>query len=301
MSASRMIAPRSWLFIPGDSDRKLAKADETAADALILDLEDSVAPPRKREAREKLREFLDARPPVGRRSALWVRINPLGADAMQDLAAVIGGAPDGIMLPKIDGPVDVLRLSHGLDALEARDGLAPGQVRILPVATETASAPFGLAGFATAGLARLAGLTWGAEDLAAALGASTNLDASGQWALTFRLARSLTLLAAKAAGVPAIETLQVDFRDADGLRASSRAAAQEGFTGRLAIHPAQVGVINAAFAPSEADVAHARRVLDAFAAQGDTGTVGLDGKMLDIPHLKQARATLSRHEAFASC
>lgn len=290
--------PRSWLFIPGDSDRKLAKADESGADALILDLEDSVAGPNKPAARERVRGFLDARPPGSRRSALWVRVNPLDEGALNDLAAVIGGAPDGIMLPKIEGPADVLRLSHGLDTLEVRDEVPAGQVRILPVATETAAAPFGLGGFATAGLPRLAGLTWGAEDLSTALGASTNLDASGQWALTFRVVRSLTLMAAKAAGVQAIDTLYVDFRDDDGLRASSRAAAREGFTGRIAIHPAQVGPINEAFAPSEADLAHARRVLDAF-AQGSTGTVALDGKMLDIPHLKQARAVLARHEAFA--
>ncbi len=292
-------APRSWLFIPGDSDRKLAKADEAGSDALILDLEDSVAPASKPVGREKVRAFLDARPPGSRTSALWVRVNPLDEGALLDLAAVVGGAPDGIMLPKIDGPADVRRLGHGLDTLEAREGIPPGQIRIMPVATETATAPFALGDFAAAALARLSGLTWGAEDLATALGASTNVDASGQWALTFRLVRSLTLLAAKAAGVQAVETLFVDFRDTDGLRASCRAAAQEGFTGRIAIHPAQVAAINEAFAPSEADVAHARRVLDAFAAQGNAGTVGLDGKMLDIPHLKQSQAVLARHEAFA--
>jgi citrate lyase subunit beta/citryl-CoA lyase len=185
-------------------------------------------------------------------------------------------------------------LSHCLDALEVREGIPPGQIRILPVATETAAAPFNLGAFATSGLARLAGLTWGAEDLATAIGASTNVDASGHWALTFRLARSLTLLAARATGVQAIETLFVDFRDTDGLRTACRTAAQEGFTGRLAIHPAQVGPINEAFTPSEADIAYARRVVAAFAAQDGTGTVGLDGKMLDIPHLKQAHYTLKQ-------
>ncbi len=296
-----MIGPRSWLFVPGDSERKLAKADEAGADALILDLEDSVAPARKALARETVRAFLDARPPGNRSARLYVRVNPLDEGAMQDLAAVVGGAPDGIVQPKIDGPADVARLGFALDALEARDNVAPGSVRVVPVATETAAAPFNLGGFATASLPRLAGLTWGAEDLATALGASTNLDSTGrQWALTFRLVRSLTLLAAHAAGVQAIDTVFVDFRDPDGLLASSRAAAQEGFTGRIAIHPAQVGPVNEAFAPSQADVAHARRVLDAFAAQGNAGTVGLDGKMLDIPHLKQARALLARHEAFAA-
>lgn len=288
------MSPRSWLFIPGDSDRKLGKADEAGADALILDLEDSVAPAGKQAAREKVRAFLDARKPGQRRSELWVRINPLDDAALLDLAAVAGGAPDGIMLPKIDGPADVLRLSHGLDTLEAREGVPLGSIRILPVATETAAAPFGLGSFKGAQLARLAGLTWGAEDLSAALGASTNQDGTGAWALTYRMVRSLMLLAAKAAGVQAIETLYVDFRDEAGLRASSEAAAREGFDGRIAIHPAQVAAINSAFSPSEADLAHARRVLDAFAEQGNAGTVGLDGKMLDIPHLRQAQGVLAR-------
>ncbi len=288
------ITPRSWLFIPGDSERKLGKADESGADALILDLEDSVAGPNKVAARGIVRRFLDARPPGHRAGALWVRVNPLDEGGIDDLAAVAGGAPDGIVLPKIDGPADVRRLSHGLDTLEARDGVSAGAIRILPVATETAAAPFGLAGFATERLPRLAGLTWGAEDLATAVGASSNVDASGAWDLTFRLVRSMTLLAAKAAGVQAVETLYVNFRDQDGLLASSRSAAREGFTGRIAIHPLQVAVINQAFTPSDADIAQARRVLDAFAAQGNAGTVGLDGKMLDVPHLRQAHAVLAR-------
>lgn len=291
---------RSWLFVPGDSARKLARAEESGADALILDLEDAVAPSAKAAARATVRAYLDARPPGARKAALWVRVNPLDDAALQDLAAVIGGAPDGIVLPKIDGPEDVQRLSHGLDTLEAREGLPPGHVRILPVATETAAAPFGLGRFAGAGLPRLAGLTWGAEDLAAAIGASTNLAATGEWALTYRLVRSLTLLAAKAAGVQAIETLHVDFRDAAGLEAACRAAAQEGFTGRIAIHPAQVATINAAFTPSPAELDFARRVADAFAANPGAGTIGLDGRMLDIPHLKQAQAVLARHAAAAA-
>jgi citrate lyase subunit beta/citryl-CoA lyase len=288
---------RSWLFVPGDSPAKLAKAETTGADALILDLEDAVAPANKARARDIVREYLDAHPQGQRGSALWVRINPLDDAALADLAAVVGGAPDGIVLPKIDGPEDVLRLSHGLDTLEAREGLARGHIRILPVATETAAAPFGLGRFASAGLTRLAGLTWGAEDLAAAIGASTNLASPGEWALTYRLVRSLTLLAAKAAGVAAIETLYVDFRDSDGLLAASRAAAQEGFTGRIAIHPAQVGPINEAFTPSAAEIAFAQRVVEAFAAQPGIGTIGMDGRMLDIPHLKQAHRTIARAAA----
>jgi citrate lyase subunit beta/citryl-CoA lyase len=291
-------APRSYLFVPGDSDRKLAKAEECGADALILDLEDSVTAENKPLARERVRRFLEARP-GGRTAALWVRINPLDTPlALEDLAAVVAARPDGVMQPKTNGPADVLRLSHYLDALEVQAGNPRGGIRILPVATETAVAPFHLGAFADAGLDRLAGLTWGAEDLSAAIGATTNLDASGQWAFTYRMVRSLTLLAAHAAGVQAVETLSVDFRDEAALLASCRAALGEGFTGRIAIHPAQVGPINAGFTPSAEEIAHARRVLDAFAATPGAGTVGLDGKMLDMPHLKQARALLGRAEAF---
>jgi len=288
-----MTGLRSLLFIPGDSDKKLAKGDGCGADALILDIEDSVAPAQKPVARQMVQAHLLARPGP-RAMQLWVRINPLDEGGLEDLAAVVRGAPDGIMLPKIDGPADVARLSAMLDALEARDAIAT-PIKILPVATETARAPFALGGFAGAGLARLAGLTWGAEDLSAAIGASTNKGADGGWGFTYRMVRSLCLLAAKAAGVQAIETLYADFRDAEGLRADCAAAAQEGFAGRVAIHPAQVAIINAAFLPSEADVAFARRVVAAFAS--DTGTVGLDGRMLDIPHLKQAQHVLALHAA----
>jgi citrate lyase subunit beta/citryl-CoA lyase len=284
---------RSLLFIPGDSERKLGKADDSEADALILDLEDSVAPDNKALARETVRDFLAQRPRQGRRSQLWVRINPLDSElALADLAAVVCAAPDGIMLPKANGPEDVLTLSHYLDALEIQAGIEAGSIRILPVATETAVAPLRLGDYAQADLPRLAGLTWGAEDLSAAVGASTNLDPAGGWALTYRLVRSLTLLAAHAAGVEAIDTLYVDYRDEAGLRESSRAARAEGFSGRLAIHPAQVAGINDSFTPSPEEIDHARRVVAAFA--GGSGTVGLDGKMLDIPHLKQARRVLSQ-------
>jgi citrate lyase subunit beta/citryl-CoA lyase len=292
---------RSFLFIPGDSEKKLSKADASGADALILDLEDSVSPERKPQARGLIPEFLRDRPQQRRTSQLWVRINPLDSGfALADLAAVIAAAPDGLMLPKCDGPEDVRRLSHYLDALEAQAGLASGGIKILPVATETPLAPFNLGGFAGAGLNRLFGITWGAEDLAAAIGASTNLDPAGGWATTFRLVRSLCLLAAHAAGVPAIETLYVDYRDEDGLRASCRAARAEGWTGRIAIHPAQVAAINDGFTPSPAEIAHAERVLAAFAAAPGAGTVGLDGKMIDIPHLKQAQRVLAQSAAYTA-
>ena len=290
---------RSLLFVPGDSEKKLAGVERCGADAVILDLEDSVAPPNKNLARRLVAEFLAQNPQSPRTPKLWVRINPLDSGlALADLAAVVGFRPDGIMQPKIDGPEDVRRLSHYLDALEAANGIAADTIQVLPVATETAVAPFRLGDFASAGLTRLIGLTWGAEDLAAAVGAATNLDASGEWAFTYRMARSLCLLAAHAAGVQAIDTLHVDFRNEAGLRAASRAARSEGFSGRIAIHPAQVAAINESFMPSDAEVAHARRVMAAFTANPEAGTVGLDGKMLDIPHLRQAQQMLRQIELY---
>lgn len=291
---------RSFLFIPADSEKKLAKADASGADAIILDLEDSVAPVNKPAARELARAFLAERPVSSRTYQVWVRINPLDTDlALGDLVAVVGAEPDGIMLPKPDGPVDVATLSHYLDALEVQSGIAPGSIGIVPVASETPGAVFKLGDYAGAGLKRLTAITWGAEDLSAALGASTNLDANGEWAPAYKLARSLSLLGAHAAGVQAIDTLYVDFRNEEGLRASCRAARSEGFTGRLAIHPAQVAIINECFAPSAEEVAHAKRVLAAFDANPGAGTVGLDGKMVDIPHLKQAQRVLAQAEMFA--
>ncbi len=286
---------RSLLFIPGDSEKKLGKVDASGADAVILDLEDSVSLANKPLARSLVAAFLAERPRGKRNPQLWVRINPLDSGlAADDLAAVIGGAPDGIMLPKADGPDDVRMLSDELDKLESTHNLATGSIRIIPVATETAIAPFRLGDYAMAKLPRLAALTWGAEDLSAALGASTNLDANGEWAFTYKLVRSLTLMAARAAGVQAIDTLFVDFRDDAGLLAASQAARAEGFTGRLAIHPAQVAPINAGFMPSEAEIAFARRIVDAFAASPDIGTVGIEGRMIDRPHLKAAQALLAQ-------
>lgn len=290
-----MMPLRSLLFIPGDSEKKLGKVDACGADAVILDLEDSVSSANKVLARTLVAEFLAKRPPGKRHRQLWVRINPLdSSQSGDDLAAVISGVPDGIMLPKADGPEDVRTLSDQLDTLEKNHNIPAGSIRIIPVATETAVAPFRLGDYATAGLFRLAGLTWGAEDLSAALGASTNLDANGEWAFTYRLVRSLTLMAAHAAGVQAIDTLFVDFRDEAGLLAASRAARAEGFTGRLAIHPAQVAPINDGFMPSEDEIANARCIIAAFAASPEVGTVGIDGKMIDRPHLKAAEALLAQ-------
>ena len=288
-------AIRSWLFVPGDSERKLAKAADAGADALILDLEDAVAAQHKEHARAQVAAFLRARTPDRDAGRLFVRINPLDdSAALADLVATVPAAPDGIVLPKCAGPADVRRLSHYLDALEAQAGLAGGAIAIVPVATETAAAPFTLGDYAGAGLDRLAGLTWGAEDLATALGASTNRGADGGWALTYRVVRTLTLLGARAAGVQAIDTLIADFRDEQALRQASRASRAEGFTGRLAIHPAQVAAINESYLPSADEVAHARRVVAAFEGAPEAGTVGLDGRMLDRPHLAQAQAVLAQ-------
>lgn len=286
---------RSMLFIPGDSEKKLAKADACGADAVIIDLEDSVAPERKDYARQLTREFLQTTPPGSRPLRYWVRPNPFDTGLTEaDLSAIMPGKPDGLLQPKIDGPADVAKLSRMMDELEGGRGGA----RIIPVATETARAPFALGDFAGAKLPRLTGLTWGAEDLAAALGASTNRGADGEWSFTYKLCRSLALMAAYAANVQAIETLYADFRDEAGLRASSRAARAEGFTGRLAIHPAQVSPINECFTPSADEIAHAERVLAAFAANPGAGTVGLDGKMIDIPHKKQAERVIAQARAF---
>jgi citrate lyase subunit beta/citryl-CoA lyase len=288
---------RSILFVPGDSERKLAKAEDFTADALVLDLEDSVSPQNKPVARERVRAFLDAHA-EGRKWQLWVRINPLNlAESLDDLAAVVGGRPDGIMLPKPDGPEDAVRLGFYLDVLEARDGVPAGHVKILPVATETAKAPFSLGDYAKVAPPRLIGLTWGAEDLSSAIGAATNKDETGAWDEPYRMVRSLCLLAAHAANVQAIDTLYGDYRDESGLRRSCAIARRQGFTGRIAIHPDQVQAINESFSPSPDEVAHARRVIAAFDAQPGAGTVGLDGLMLDIPHLRLARRILATHES----
>lgn len=297
---SRTAPLRSFLFIPGDSEKKIGKVAGCGADAVVFDLEDAVAPPNKDLARQMVPDYMSQTPREKRDLQYWVRVNPLDTGmTLRDLAAVVPAAPEGIMQPKVNGPEDVKILSYFLDALEVAHGIEPGSIKILPVATETAVAPFRLGDFADAGIERLYGLTWGAEDLSSAMGASTNLDETGQWAFTYKLVRSMCLMAAHAAGVEAVETLYVDFRDDEGLRKSCRATRGEGFSGRIAIHPAQVAGINESFMPSEEEVAHARRVLEVFAANPGAGTVGLDGKMLDIPHLNQAKKVIAQAEAFA--
>jgi citrate lyase subunit beta/citryl-CoA lyase len=283
---------RSWLFVPGDSERKLARAGASGADALILDLEDSVAPPNLPAARAQVAAYLRAHGGAPR-PRLWVRINALGTpEALADLAAVVAAGPAGIVLPKADGAADLARLGHYISALEVAAGLAEGGIRVAVVATETPAALFALGGYAPAA-PRLAALTWGAEDLAAALGAASNRLPDGEYEFTYQLARSLCLAAAAAAGVDAVDTVFTDFRDAAGLDREARAARRAGFGGKLAIHPDQVPVINAAFTPDAAERAHAERIVAAFAANPGLGAIGIDGKMIDLPHLKQARRLLA--------
>ena len=284
---------RSLLFVPGDSDRKLARSASCQADILVLDLEDSVAAAQKAAARVRIREYLAAHP-HRESSQLWVRINPLATpDALADLASIVGASPDGIIQPKISSPGDVIRLGHYLDAFEQQHGLQTGGIRILPVATETPNALFSLGEFARCGR-RLWGLTWGAEDLSAVIGATDNKEANGAWTQPYQLARSLCLFAAHAAGVAAIDTLFADFRDPVGLRAACADSRRDGFTGKIAIHPDQVLIINECFTPSTAEIAHATRVVALFTQNPGVAALSLDGKMVDIPHLRQAERTLAR-------
>lgn len=282
---------RSLLFVPGDSERKFAKACTTGADVLVLDLEDSVAPSQKLAARAAVAGLIEDR--SGRDWRCFVRPNPFDTGlTLGDLAAIVKPGLDGLLIPKANGAADIVRIGHYLDALEEKAGMAIGTVKIAVVATETPAAMFALSSYAPAH-PRLVGLTWGAEDLAAAIGATGNKGADGDWSFVYQVARAQCLLAAAAADVMPIDTLYADFRDSDGLERSCRAARRDGFTGRIAIHPDQVEIINSCFSPSEAELTEARRIVAAFAAQPDAGTLGIDGKMYDIPHLKAAQRTLA--------
>ena len=277
---------RSYLFVPADSERKLAKAGDSGADALILDLEDAVAEDARPAARRLAAEY------VKDRNDAWVRINPMDTDhAIADLAAVMPSAPAGIVLPKPTSPADAVALSERLDELEQQHGIDAGQTGILVLCTERPEALFTLHGYAGA-TPRLSALSWGAEDLSAALGATANRDDQGNWLPTYEMARSLCLLAAAAAEVAAIDTVYTDFRDLDGLLRYAENARRDGFSGMLAIHPAQVDVINAAFVPSRAEIEHAERIVALFDENPGAGTIGMDGKMIDRPHLVQARRLL---------
>jgi citrate lyase subunit beta/citryl-CoA lyase len=278
---------RSLLFVPGDSQRKFEKASGGEADALILDLEDSVAPELKAPSRDVVRNMLLS----GTKKQLWVRINPLDTEwAKGDLEAVVGAKPFGIVLPKSRGGVDVQRLASLLDALEKKFDIPPGQTQILPIATETGEGMFGLGSYKDAS-PRLWGISWGAEDLAADIGTLNN-RVDGKYTETFRIARAFCLFGAAAAGVRAIDTVCVDLDNDAVIAQESTEARRDGFVGKMAIHPKHVAPIHAAFTPSAAELDFAKRVVAAFEANPNVGTFRLEGKMIDRPHLRAARRML---------
>ncbi|HEU5066908.1 MAG TPA: CoA ester lyase [Sphingomicrobium sp.] len=271
--------PRSWLFVPADSEKKIDKALSTQADAIIFDLEDSVVPERKAHARKLLKSLL----PRSGGPQWWVRINPLGSEYHKDDLKLIGIADmHGIVLPKAESGADITRLAH-----------RTGNIPIHAIVTETPASLFGLLSYRDP-KSPLVAMSWGAEDLSAALGASSKLDEAGELAFTYKLARSLCLAGAVAAGVQPVDGVFQDFRDEEGLRREAEAARREGFTGKLAIHPAQVPVINAAFTPSDSEIHHATEVIAAFEAHPEAGTVSVGGKMVDRPHLMQAKRVVER-------
>ena len=287
---------RSLLFVPGDSERKLEKGFAAGADAVIVDLEDSVAPQNKSLARDIAARFI-AEQRLRTKSAIYIRVNDLSTGLTDDdLAALVPARPDGIMLPKSNSGQDVQHLSAKLRVHEAENGLPDGAIKILPIITETAAGVLAAASYAEAS-ARLVGLTWGAEDLSAAIGARTARDERGRYTDVFRLARTMTILAAGAAEVAAIDTVFPNFRDMAAFGAECTEAERDGFAGKMAIHPAQVPVINAAFTPSTEAVQHSLAIVAAFAAAGNPGVVGIDGKMVDRPHLRLAERLLARARA----
>jgi citrate lyase subunit beta/citryl-CoA lyase len=283
---------RSWLFVPGDSEKKLAKVAGCGADVVIVDLEDAVAPQAKSAARGLASEWLAAQRSAS--SQLWVRINALDTPLWRDdLAAVLPAAPAGIMVPKAAGPAQLQMLAAELHDHEQRHGLPAGGTKLLPLVSETPAAALGIRDYVAVPIPRLAGLTWGAEDLSAAIGASRKRDADGRWTDAFRMVRAQVLLTAHACGIAPIDTLHADFRDLAGLERVAKESHADGFAGMLAIHPDQVPVINAAFLPSEAEIAEARRIVEAFSAAPGAGALQLEGRMLDQPHLEQARKLLA--------
>jgi citrate lyase subunit beta/citryl-CoA lyase len=285
---------RSFLFVPADSEKKLTKGLASAADAMILDLEDSVVADRKPLARDIARAFLDRQVADSARPYLIVRVNARDSGLTEaDLDAVMPARPDAIMLPKAEGRIDVDYLDRQLTLRERAHQTVAGHTRILVVATETAKAVFQLGSY-IGGSARLSGLTWGAEDLAADIGAESKHDANGRYIEPFRLARSLCLFGAVAAGVQPIDSVYPPFQDVEGLRRECEEARRDGFTGKMAIHPAQIDTINEVFTPSAAAIAEARAVIAAFAANPTAGAVSLNGRMLDMPHLKLAQRLLAR-------
>ena len=284
---------RSFLFVPGDSARKLASAPGIEADALILDLEDAVEKSRKPLARNAVVDFLRDKKANASQS-LWVRVNALDTDLWrQDLAAIVPAQPDGIVLPKASSPRQVLQLASHLDELETTAEAPSRQIGIIPVATETAAAVFQLGEYRP-NMSRLRGITWGAEDLSLMIGAHGSRDAAGKLLPVFQHVQALVLLAAGVAGVPAIETLYGQIDDPDGLKNAIAKSRQQGFSGMLAVHPSQVSAINAGFLPTAEEVDQAHRIVEAFANANGAGAIRFDGKMLDQPHLQQARRLLQR-------
>lgn len=284
------MSARSWLFAPGDSERKMEKATGSAADAVIFDLEDAVADAEKPKARALVSGFLKAN--AKHRDRIWVRINPIqGPHALGDLAAVMPTAPAGIMLPKPRGGADAQLLDHYLTAMEASNSIPIGTTKVMLLVTETPESMLATGSYA--GVPRVVAMSWGAEDLATALGAIDNRDETGGYEFTYQLARSLCLVGAAAAGVAAIETIHGDFRDEAGLRKRAASVRRAGYRGMLAIHPAQVEVINEAFTPSAQEQAAAQEIVDLFAANPGAGTLGHKGAMLDRPHLARALAVLA--------
>ena len=273
------MTPRSWLFVPADSEKKIAKALESEADAIIFDLEDSVAPAQKAAAREILKGLLGS----SNGPQWWVRINPLGSEHIKaDLSIFASADFEGVVLPKAEGGADIAQLAH-----------RTGNLPVHAIVTETPASLFGMLSYRDP-KSPLAAMSWGAEDLSSAMGASSKYDSDGELSFTYKLARSLCLAAAVAARVQPVDGIFADFRDEEGLRQESEAAAREGFTGKLAIHPAQVAVINAAFTPSADELAHAQAIIDAFEAQPDAGVLSVNGRMVDRPHLVQAQRVLER-------
>lgn len=282
---------RSWLFAPGDSERKMTKAMESSADIALFDLEDAVTPENKPLARQMVHDFLKAH--TAYRARLWVRINPFdGPYTLADLAAIMPAHPGGIMLPKVYGRADVEKLDHCLSALEVANGIEEGATPVIVLITETAEAMFHTGSYK--GAPRVVALTWGAEDLADSIGASSNRNPDGSYGFTYELARSLTVLGAATAGVAAVETISADFKDLDALRVRAEKVRRDGFRGMLAIHPAQVDVINAAFTPSAEDIAEAREIVAIFDANPGVGAIGYKGGMLDRPFLSRAQGLLAQ-------
>ena len=279
---------RSFLFVPGDSETKLANAVDSGADALIIDLEDSVASSKRQKARKIAHDFVASQTDQD----LWVRINPLDTeDALADLREVMPAGPAGIVLPKPQSAKDAIQLAKLLDVFEQESDLSQGQTLILPIATEQPAALFKLHEYANA-TPRLAGLTWGAEDLSTAVGASCNRDDDGNWLPPYELARSLCLFAASAAGVAAFDTVFTDYKDTEGVARYAANARRDGFSGMLAIHPAQVDPINEAFMPTDAEIDRAKRIIELFADNPEAGTLGMGGEMIDRPHWLQAKRIL---------